>query len=214
MVLIIDTETTGLEGYPKDRVLEIGIAELTEEGEVREVYSEQIRYPDIVEFDKSYENRDGSKGIWIYRNSDLRIEDTLNAAKDIGTVASEVREIVSGREVTSYNVGFDFGKFLYHEPWNLRGIVERKIDIMKLASARVYELCEDDHLEDKELQERLLREREESYHPEKWVRSIDAYRALCPENPMGLEGMRHRAIDDAVMEGWVLKTLQSSQDKS
>ena len=24
---------------------------------------------------------------------------------------------------------------------------------------------------------------------------------------MGLEGMRHRAIDDAVMEGWILKTL-------
>ena len=159
MVLIIDTETTGLEGYPKDRVLEIGIAELTEDGEVREVYSEQIRYSDIVEFDKNYENRDGSKGIWIYRNSDLRMEDTLNAAKDIGTVAAEVREIVSGREVTSYNVGFDFGKFLYHEPWNLRGIVERKIDIMKLASARVYELCEEDSLEDKELQERLLRER-------------------------------------------------------
>lgn len=207
MVLIIDTETTGLEGYPKDRVLEIGIAELTEDGEVREVYSEQIRYSDIVEFDKNYENRDGSKGIWIYRNSDLRMEDTLNAAKDIGTVAAEVREIVSGREVTSYNVGFDFGKFLYHEPWNLRGIVERKIDIMKLASARVYELCEEDSLEDKELQERLLREREESYYPEKWVRSIDAYRALCPEDPMRLEKMMHRAIDDAIMEGWILNAL-------
>ncbi len=25
---------------------------------------------------------------------------------------------------------------------------------------------------------------------------------------MGLEGMRHRAIDDAVMEGWILKALQ------
>lgn len=207
MVLIIDTETTGLEGYPKDRVLEIGIAELTDDGDVREVYSEQIRYSDIVEFDKNYENRDGSKGIWIYRNSDLRMEDTLNASKDAETVASEVREIVSGREVTSYNVGFDFGKFLYHEPWNLRGIVERKIDIMKLASARVYELCEEDALEDKELQERLLREREESYYPEKWVRSIDAYRALCPKDPMRLEKMMHRAIDDAVMEGWILSRL-------
>ena len=211
MVLIIDTETTGLEGYPKDRVLEIGIAELTEDGDVREVYSEQIRYSDIVEFDKNYENRDGSKGIWIYRNSDLRIEDTLNASKDAETVASEVREIVSGREVTSYNVGFDFGKFLYHGPWNLRGIVERKIDIMKLASARVYELCEEDSLEDKVLQERLLREREESYYPEKWVRSIDAYRALCPEDPMRLEKMMHRAIDDAVMEGWILNALSYNQ---
>ena len=96
---------------------------------------------------------------------------------------------------------------MINEPWNLRGIVERKIDIMKNATSKVYELCESDSLDDKDLQERLLREREESYYPEKWVRSIDAYRALCPEDPMGLEGMRHRAIDDAVMEGWVLKTL-------
>lgn len=211
MVLIIDTETTGLSGYPKDRVLEIGIAEL-EEGSVRPVYSEIIRYSDIAEFDREYVNLDGSEGIWIYRNSNLRMEDTLNASKDVERVAAEVRGIVSGREVTSYNVEFDLGKFLYHEPWNLRGIVERKIDIMKLATSKVYELCESDSLDDKELQERLLREREESYYPEKWVRPIDAYRALCPEDPMGLEGMRHRAIDDAVMEGWILEcvlTLQS-----
>ena len=68
--------------------------------------------------------------------------------------------------MTSYNVPFDFGKFLYHEPWNLRGIVERKIDIMKLATSKVYELCESDSLDDKGLQERLLREWEESYYPE------------------------------------------------
>ena len=207
MVLIIDTETTGLSGYPKDRVLEIGIAEL-DGGSVKPVYSEIIRYSDIVEFDRKYVNLDGSEGIWIYRNSNLRMEDTLNASKDVERVAAEVRAIVSGMEVTSYNVPFDLGKFLYHEPWNLRGIVERKIDIMKLATSKVYELCESDSLDDKGLQERLLREREESYYPEKWVRPIDAYRALCPEDPMGLEGMRHRAIDDAVMEGWILKALQ------
>lgn len=170
MVLIIDTETTGLEGYPRDRVLEIGIAELKEDS-LYLVYSEIIRYSDIVDFDREYVNPNGSEGIWIYRNSDPRMEDTLNAAKDAETVAAEVREIVTGMEATSYNVGFDFGKFLYHEPWNLRGIVERKIDIMKLATSRVYELCESDSLADKELHERLLREREESYYPEKWVRS-------------------------------------------
>ncbi|WP_400225811.1 3'-5' exonuclease [Methanomethylophilus alvi] len=207
MVLIIDTETTGLSGYPKDRVLEIGIAEL-EGGSVRPVYSEIIRYPDIAEFDRKYVNPDGSEGIWIYRNTDLRMEDTLNTAKDAEAVATEVRGIVSGREVTSYNVEFDFGKFMYHEPWNLKDTCSVPFDILDLATERVYFLAEDDLIQDKMLQERLLREREESYYPEKWVRSIDAYRALCPEDPMGLEGMRHRAIDDAVMEGWILKALQ------
>ena len=54
-------------------------------------------------------------------------------------VVKAIREIVTWREVTSYNMGFDFGKFLYYEPWNMRGIVDRKIDIMKLATSRVYE---------------------------------------------------------------------------
>ena len=206
MVLIIDTETTGLSGYPKDRVLEIGIAEL-EEGSVKPVYSEIIRYSDIVEFDRKYVNPNGSEGIWIYRNSDLRMEDTLDASKDVESVAAEVREIVSGREVTSYNVGFDFGKFLYHEPWNLKDVCSVPFDIMNLATERVYSLAEDNLIQDKMLQDRLLREREESYYPNKWIRSIGAYRALCPEDPMGLEGMRHRAIDDAVMEGWILRAL-------
>lgn len=62
-MLIIDTETTGLEGCPKDRVLEIGIAELTDSGEIREVYSSVIRYDDIEEYDRNYVNRDGSRGI-------------------------------------------------------------------------------------------------------------------------------------------------------
>ena len=208
MVLIIDTETTGLRGYPVDRVLEIGIAEYDGiSGNISPVYSEMIRYDDIVDFDSKYVNPDGSRRIWIYRNSDMRMEDTLNAAKGLDTVVREVREIVSGREVTSYNVKFDFGKFLYQEPWNIRNIVTRKIDIMKLATTKVYELADSDSIEDKGLQERLLREREDSPHPEKWVRSIDAYRVLCPEDPMKLEGMRHRAIDDAVMEGWILKAL-------
>ena len=44
MVLIIDTETTGLEGYPRDRVLEFGVAEYDElSREVTPVYSEMIR---------------------------------------------------------------------------------------------------------------------------------------------------------------------------
>ena len=59
----------------------------------------------------------------------------------------------------------------------------RRIDIMKLATSKVYELADSDLIEDKNLQERLLMEREESYYPDKWVRSIDAYRVLCPEDP-------------------------------
>ena len=206
-MLIIDTETTGLTGTPTDRVLEIGICEL-EEGKINPLYSEMIRYPDIARFDSEYENPNGSKGIWIYRNSSMRIEDTLNAEKDLETVVREVRELVSGKEVTAYNVGFDFDKYLDLEPWSLGDISVRNIDIMELATDRVYELADSDSIEDKELQGRLLRERAESKHPKKWVRSQDAYSVLCPDDPMGLGRQSHRALDDAIMEAWILKVLQ------
>lgn len=128
------------------------------------------------------------------------MEDTLNAEKDLETVIQEVRQIVDGREVTSYNVPFDFSRFLLREPWKHRCRIP--FDIMELATAKVYELADSDSIADKGLQRRLLREREQSpYSDSKWIRSIDAYRVLCPEDPMGLERMRHRALDDAVMEG-------------
>lgn len=207
MVLIIDTETTGLEGHPRDRVLEIGIAEYDElSHEVTPVYSEMIRYDDIRRFDSEYVNRDGSMGIWIYRNSDMTIEDTLNAGKDLDTVVREVGEIVHGKAITAYNVGFDFGRFLYHEPWSIKWMTARRYDIMDLATKEVIKRARSDSIGDKGLQRRLIEDDDRFYG--KWVRSEDAYRVLCPDDPMGL-GMRqtHRALDDAVMEGWILNAV-------
>ena len=187
-MLIIDTETTGLEGYLRDRVLEIGIAEYDElSHEVTPVYSEMIRYDDIREFDSEYVNRDGSRGIWIYRNSDMMIEDTLNAEKDLDTVMMEVREIVHGKAITAYNVGFDFGRFLYHEPWSIKMITARRYDIMDLATKEVMRRARSDSIEDKELQRRLISE--DDWFLGKWIRLEDACRVLCPDDLMEL-GMK------------------------
>ncbi len=205
MVLIIDTETSGLEGHPKDRVLEIGIAEYDERtGEVREVYSSMVTYPDLKEHCEEKERTEGP--IWIFRHSDLSLERILAEGKDVSLVAEEVRSIVLNQRVTAYNVKFDFFGFLLDEPWNLDCIIA--YDIMDLATDRIYDLADDDLIEDKELQRRLLKEREACSQGDKWIRSIDAYRALCPEDPMKLEKMRHRAMDDAVMEGYILRALE------
>lgn len=120
MVLIIDTETTGLEGYPRDRVLEIGIAEY----------------------------------------------DELRSIK----------------------------------------MITARYDIMGLATKEVMKRVRLDSIGDKELQRRLISE--DDWFPGKLVRSEDAYRVLCSDDPMGL-GMRqmHRALDDVVMEGWTLKAI-------
>ncbi len=205
-MLIIDTETTGLYGYPRDRVLEIGIAEF-ENGRVSPVYSEVVRYGDIKEFDSAYVNPNGTRGIWIYRHSDLSMEDTLKAEKDLDTAVREVRRIVSGRRITSYNIPFDLGRFLYREPWNLEDVAEAGEDVMDMATARIYGMAESESIEDKDLQKRLLRERAESRHPDKWIRLEDAYRVLCPDDPLDLDRQTHRALDDAMAAAWVLKRM-------
>lgn len=214
MVLIADIETTGLSGYPKDRVLEIGIAELKEgTGDIIPVYSETVRYTDIMEMDSKYLNPDGSHGIWIYRNTDMRMGDTMNAKKPLDKVVGEVRDIVSGREVVSYNVPFVFGKFLATDPWNLDEICTVPYDIMDMAASIVYGLAYEDGIPDKNLQNRIIRENEKSDHTYRWILSGDAYDVLCPGNPLGLDRRAHGALNDAMMEARILSCVSRTENR-
>ena len=141
----------------------------------------------------------------------MRMEDTLNAAKDLDTVVREVREIVSGKEVTSYNVRFDFGKFLLNEPWNLDCTIP--YDIMIMATNLVYTMVESDTIEDKNLQNRVTMDMENN--PNKWIRSEDAFRIICPKDVAKLGGsQKHRALDDALREAYILRTIEHLRVKA
>lgn len=131
-MLVIDIETTGLFGLPNDRVLEIGIAELVpEHSEVRAVYQAVIHYPDIWEFVET------NGPVWVFGNSSLKMEDVIQSEKsleqvirEVREIVNEVREIVEGKAVTAYNIPFDFKKFLFFPPWDMKGLVEIMPDIM------------------------------------------------------------------------------------
>lgn len=205
-MFVIDIETTGLYGLPRDRVLEIGITELSFDGTVRKVYDEVIRYPDMEEFDREYLNKDGEHGCWVFRNSSLTIESVLEAEKNLGTVIGEVRSLLDGGEATSYNVRYDFGMFLAHEPWDLGEYCTVPYDIMEGATRICKEMVYSDEVEDKELQN-SLRARWD-IQGDRWIGSFDAYRILCPGDPAGLlDGQTHRAADDAFMEAYILKEI-------
>lgn len=207
-VLIIDTETTGLEGFPQDRVLEIGITEYVD-GVITPLYNEIIRYDDMMEYNTEYERRH-QEPIWVYSHTDMTLDDTLNAEKDLLTVSQEVRDICYLRCLTSYNVPFDFKKFLNWQPWHLSRMGTIPFDIMDMATERVYELVHEDKVEDKALQRKILDE--EEFRPGKWIRSLDAYRILCPEDPAGRKGEQsHRALDDTIQEAYILRALDPSQ---
>lgn len=203
-IYIIDLETTGLDGYPTDAVVEVGIARYDQiGGRVEPVYGRVINVPGIRERDAKTVNRDGTRGCWVFNNTSLTIEDVENSEYTLDKVAGEVRSLLLGQFVTSYKIGFDFGSFLDYSPWMLYNVAYPTKDIMDVATKCVKKMAEQDAIEDKSLQRALLDDWER--RPEKWIRSEVAYRILCPDDPAGINMKQtHRALDDAVMEGWIM----------
>lgn len=126
-IFVIDTETTGLDGAPKDVVVDIGICSVDiKKGEVKDIYSSVVGY-DVTEWDRT------RKEAWIFENTDLTL-DMVASAPPLCKIREDVYEILKGQIVTSYNIPFDMDKFLYKEPWNLRGTFTVCTDIMKAAT--------------------------------------------------------------------------------
>lgn len=213
MVFIIDVETTGLKGIPKDRVLEVGICELDEKtGTIVPFYDSVIRYPDIEEFHRDYRYIDPysgeeKEGCWIFNTGNMDISEVLHAEKDLRTVVYEVRRVVEGKKVTSYNVPYDFGQFLECEPWNLSDCTVKGDDIMVLASQRIREMFEAGETPEKFHSYLAKKDWENEELHTRSVAATVAYEILCPDNPMSLDRQSHRALNDAVMEAHILKKL-------
>lgn len=180
-IYVLDTETTGLSGYPEDVVVDIAICKVDPEaGTVDEVYSS------VVGYDVSSWN-DARKNAWIFQNTDMTLE-MVSAAPPAEKVAEDVRRILNGKNVTSFNMGFDMDKFLYHRPWDLKGKIMASRCIM-LASADVCKIPG-------------------MYENYKWPRLEEAYSIIVDGDPAGIEGpQKHRALSDAVMASHILIAL-------
>ena len=112
-VYVVDLETTGLIGSPKDLVVEIAIMRVNvEKQKINQVYHSLIHYDTNSWEDELLES-------WIFRENILSIEQIQEAEKDLPTVIKEVRQILSGKFVAAYNNAFDFDKFLKQNPWNI-----------------------------------------------------------------------------------------------
>ncbi len=112
-IYVLDIETTGLDGFPKDLIVEISIMRANVlKQKISQVYHSLIHY----ETDTWDDNLHNS---WIFRKGVLSVEDIQNAEKDLPTVVEEVRQILSGKYIAAYNNAFDFDKFLNHDPWNI-----------------------------------------------------------------------------------------------
>lgn len=183
-ILVIDMETTGLDGYPQDLVLEISICSVnTDFKEVTVLYDSILGYNTK---DWNYVLKDS----WIFSNSTLTLE-MIDKAKDHKIIISEVQNIVRDQLVTSFNTDYDFGKFLRLSPWYLRKYYKKLMPCIMLSSTNICGI--------------------EGYYGEyKWPSLIEAYEILKIKKIMDklhLNISFHRSLGDTIISSYILLKL-------
>lgn len=180
-IYVIDTETTGLDGYPDDYIIEIAICKVN----IKMKTVEKI-FDSIVGHDVDCWNYP-QKQAWIFGNSNLTLE-LVGKAKSQKEIVKKIRKILKDKYVTSFNVGYDFTKFLCCEPWSVEEVVKDILNCIMMSATPVCGI--------------------EGYYDEyKWPRLEEAYEMLCNGNPANIENQTHRAIDDTLMASYVLLSL-------
>lgn len=173
-IYVLDLETTGLIGEPIDKAVEIGIARVDlNRGKVYPEYS-RIIYQILTPKQKES---------WVFKNTDLTPGDVNNSPYGQMKIAADLFQQYSGRVFTSYNMEFDFGKFI--DKWDMVYPIN---DIGLCKAPCLMTACANE------------------WSNGEWFSAQQAYDMLCPDNPAGLEGgiEKHRALSDAIMEGWIL----------
>ena len=188
-IFILDTETTGLKGAPYDVVVDLGVVRLdTQSGDIMPVYDQVIQYDtDAWEPDK--------KSAWIFSHSDLCVDDVQHALMNPVEMAGDLNMLgeITAFPWTSYNVDFDFGKFLNLPPWNFAPRMGE--DIMRMAARHV----PGDH---------VFEDGTTSF-----PKLEKAYKVLCPDDPAHIRKQRHRALDDAIQAAYVMLAVMRLEDE-
>lgn len=189
-IFVLDTETTGLNGAPEDCIVDIGVVRLdTQSGSVIPVYNQVIR-SDVDTWDERQKNA------WIFSHSDLTVEAVATALMNPADMVSDMNLLaeITHFPWTSYNIKFDFGKFLNRDPWNF--CPRMYTDVMEIASRYVNgDVVFDDG--------RVS-----------WPKLEKAYRKLCPEDPAHIEKQTHRALSDAIQAAYVLDACLRLEEDS
>jgi DNA polymerase-3 subunit epsilon len=180
-IYVIDTETTGLKGYPYDHVVDVAVCRVSlQDGTVEEAFSMVVGH-DVSGWDQA------TREAWIFENTDLSLEMVAEAppAED---VATELRRLLRGCFCTSFNIDFDFRKFLLFPPWSLETVVKLTPCIMK----RAMPICAIPGF----------------YGQYKYPKLQEAYDMIVPGDPADIKGNQtHRALSDAIMASYLLITL-------
>ena len=185
-VLVVDLETTGLKGYPDDLVVNVGVVGVNIiNANVIDVYDATIHYDTSMWTDRL-------KDSWIFSKGYMKLED-LEGGEDLYEVAKDLKRMAVTKPMTSYNLNFDFGRFLDWPPFELsRRSGARILRCLMKAAAQ----CP-------------LIPRDRSHDDGKRCPKLEtAYKILCPDDPAQIgEEQRHLGLYDARMAGCILIPL-------
>jgi len=182
-IYVLDTDTTGLKGHPQDVIVDIAVCRVDlDKGTVDPVYSSVVGY-DTSEWNEYRRNA------WIFENTDMTL-DMVDAAPPVQEVVADIRKLLRGKKVTSYNTEYDMGKFLYHEPWKMKDLFIECTDIMKAATP-------------------ICKVPSQYYGRQYQYPKLDlAYEKIVEGDPAGIKGVQeHRAMSDAKVASHILVQL-------
>jgi len=109
-VCVLQVVTDGPGGFPEDEVVDIGICGIDLENmEAESIYSMFISYDDpvLTEEKKKYLAGNGISA------------DDLRKGAPIGSVSADVKRILDGRSVASFDIRNVFYRYMVNEPWDL-----------------------------------------------------------------------------------------------
>lgn len=184
IVYVIDTETTttSFRPVPNGHVVEIGIAEVD-----LEQHTVQPYYSDILTVKKM--SKSGKKidpEAWVFQNTSLTVEDVENG-KDPSEVATYLAGKLRSCEVTAFNRTFDMLMIKRDLP-ELHDVIVWGQDLMEQADN--------------------LKSIPRNKRPPCYPNAENTYNHLCKGDPAHIGGReQHRALSDAVMEGYILLAL-------
>lgn len=109
-IYVVDLETTGLQGAPYDKVVEVGVARV--DLDLGKVYPER----GMIINQKLTEEQ---KKSWVFEHTNLTPEEVEASPYSPGHVSYLLDDYVNENEgpFTAYNAAFDFDQFLQYDPF-------------------------------------------------------------------------------------------------
>lgn len=176
-VYVVEVHTDGEYGFPRDRIAEIGICRVdTGTGDVESAFSTRVHLEP-----GSFMKRQRQ---YLYATSGLTPED-LAVGMPEAEAARQVKRILAGKTVTSFDIGYTFKKFLVYDPWD----ITLEMSVMSSASVGLPPSLREGTLSQPEMIRR-------------------AYGTLFPDDEKGI-GDGRSALDLALMTSFILLEMRA-----